>query len=146
MDIDETDRKILQFLLEDGRMPFATLAENVGISRAIVAKRVTELQKNGVIENFTIVVPSKYIRKSLPAFFDITCSPEQITQIAERLAAEPDIVIIYQMSSKNALHVHGFFRDIEEISTFIDTFVTSVPGILGISTDFILKQFKNDRI
>jgi DNA-binding Lrp family transcriptional regulator len=140
------DRKILACLLEDGRIPFSTLAHKVGLSRVMVTKRVAELQRKGVIEKFTVDVPSGYIRKPLPAFFDIKCLPEYVTEVAEQLASQEDIVIVYQMSGRNTLHVHGFFRDIDEVSAFIEHFISNLPGIQEVSTDFLLKRFKSDRI
>ena len=107
--LDETDRKIIHYLSEDGRMSFSTLAKKVELSRVMVTRRVAELRKKGVIEKFTIIVPSKYIRKPLPVFFDIQCSPEHVTNAAEKLVAVEDIVIVNQMSGRNALQSETTF-------------------------------------
>ena len=48
---------------------FRRTSKKVGLSRVMVARRVSGLRKKGVMEKFTIIVPSKYIRKPLPVLF-----------------------------------------------------------------------------
>ena len=49
-DFDETDRKILEMLQENGRTPYAELGKAVGLSVSSVNERVRKLHERGVIE------------------------------------------------------------------------------------------------
>jgi DNA-binding Lrp family transcriptional regulator len=58
--LDDTDRRIVGELLEDGRMSVNTLAERTGVSRATAYSRLERLRDNGVITGFRAVVdPAK---------------------------------------------------------------------------------------
>jgi DNA-binding Lrp family transcriptional regulator len=144
--IDHIDRAILEYLLDDGRMSFSQLAKKVGISRVMVAKRVENLQKQGVIEKFTVLVSRAYSRKPLPVFFDVIVNPEQIDNAAKKISRHDDIFVVYQMSGRSSLHVHGYFEDIEEVYKFIHNQMNKLPGIQNVSTEFLLKKFKVDFI
>jgi DNA-binding Lrp family transcriptional regulator len=143
--IDEIDLKILSILIQDSRVSYSNLAKEVGLSRVSVKERVSELQRKGVIERFTIQIPARYLGKPLPVFFDLKFSPQNIESAAEVLSAHPDVVIVYQMSGLNTLHVHGFFADFDDVSRFINTFLAELKGIQGVATEFLLKRYKAER-
>ena len=54
--LDDKDKRILEMLIEDSRRPFREIAEEIGLSESTVRKRVIKLQKENVIEKFTIKV------------------------------------------------------------------------------------------
>jgi Lrp/AsnC family transcriptional regulator, leucine-responsive regulatory protein len=144
--LDESDLKILEILEADARVSYSTLSEQVGLSRVSVKERVSALKRLGVIERFTIQIPAKHMGKPLPVFFDIKFSPDLLEAAAIKISSHPDIVIVYQMSGISALHVHGFFKDIEEVSHFVNSYVSSIPGVQGISSEFLFKRYKSDRM
>ncbi|MFB6611148.1 Lrp/AsnC family transcriptional regulator [Agromyces sp. NPDC056379] len=47
--IDELDRKLIELLARDGRRPFASLAEELGVSQSTVRARVAKLQEDDVV-------------------------------------------------------------------------------------------------
>lgn len=51
-ELDETDAEILRLLLNDGRMPYTEIAEEVGMSPPSVIDRVDRLREIGVLEGF----------------------------------------------------------------------------------------------
>ena len=50
--LDETDRKILSFLVNNARMPYLEIARECGISGAAVHQRIKKLEDNGVPVEF----------------------------------------------------------------------------------------------
>ncbi|MEU9706697.1 Lrp/AsnC family transcriptional regulator [Streptomyces sp. NPDC047981] len=55
---DETDRRLLNLLHEDGRMPYADLADGVGLSRGATRTRVLRLLGTGVVSVTGMVNPT----------------------------------------------------------------------------------------
>ena len=45
--IDKTDNRIIDLLLEDGRMSYSEIADRVGLSRTAVKNRIDALEKSG---------------------------------------------------------------------------------------------------
>mgnify|MGYP001765051926 CR=1 FL=1 len=51
---DETDRKILSLLAENGRQSVKELARRIGLSRSATQERLARLEREGAIAGYTI--------------------------------------------------------------------------------------------
>jgi Lrp/AsnC family leucine-responsive transcriptional regulator len=56
MAVDSIDERILGLLRGDARLPVATVAKEVGLSRPAVAERIRQLEVAGLIRGYTAVV------------------------------------------------------------------------------------------
>ena len=52
--MDDTDRKLIALLRDNARLPVATLAALLKVSRGTVQNRLDRLQASGVIQGFTL--------------------------------------------------------------------------------------------
>jgi DNA-binding Lrp family transcriptional regulator len=63
--LDEIDEKLIGLLRANARLPAASLARELGISRPAVHERIKKLEAGGVIQGYTIVAakaPSNALR------------------------------------------------------------------------------------
>jgi Lrp/AsnC family transcriptional regulator, regulator for asnA, asnC and gidA len=58
--LDDTDRRIIQHLREDGRRPYAAIARDVGLSEAAVRQRVGRLLRDKVIHISAATYPTSH--------------------------------------------------------------------------------------
>jgi DNA-binding Lrp family transcriptional regulator len=58
--IDDVDRKLLDLLRQDGRMPYADLADQVGLSPGATRARVLRLLESGVVAVTGLVNPTAF--------------------------------------------------------------------------------------
>lgn len=81
---DEVDRSILAFLAADGRMSYADLARETGLSTSAVHQRVRRLEKRGVIAGYRAVIDPRAVGLPLTALIDLTpldpSAPDDIPQ------------------------------------------------------------------
>jgi len=54
--MDNKDKKIIKILSKDSRTPYTVMAQKIKLSESSVRKRVMNLEKNGIIEKFTLCV------------------------------------------------------------------------------------------
>jgi len=85
--LDETDREILEALVNDGRMSMRTLAETVHISRANAYARVERLRSSGVIRGFRADVDPVLSGLGTSAYVTLNVRQAAWRQIAVRLQA-----------------------------------------------------------
>jgi DNA-binding Lrp family transcriptional regulator len=64
--IDETDRRILRYLLRDARQPVAVLARQIGLSESAVRHRIDRLAELEVIRRFTVALDCKKLGYRCP--------------------------------------------------------------------------------
>ena len=67
--LDELDQKILQLLIQNARMSYSEIGQQVGISRVAVKMRVQALEKKGIIEEYTTVITPPNTRGPVPRYF-----------------------------------------------------------------------------
>ena len=54
--LDKLDQKIIQLLIENARISYSDIGEEIGISRVAVKARIQALEKKGVIEEYTTII------------------------------------------------------------------------------------------
>ena len=84
---DETDRRLLQLLATDGRMSFADLARDTGLSTSAVHQRVRRLEQKGVITGYRARLDPRAVGLPLTALVDLTpLDPAAPDDIPDRVA------------------------------------------------------------
>lgn len=58
--MDELDKKIIQILREDSRIPMTKVSKELGVPETTLYFRINKMLKDGIIEKFTIVLGEDY--------------------------------------------------------------------------------------
>jgi Lrp/AsnC family leucine-responsive transcriptional regulator len=98
--LDELDRRIVDLLVDDGRMPYRVLGQKVGLSASATADRVRALVRRGVIARFTAVVDHDATRRDVEAVVDLRLASEADRVRFERSVAASEAVA-------EAIHLTG---------------------------------------
>ena len=92
--IDDIDQKILECLLEDGRMTIKEISGRLNLSTTPIFERIKKLEKKGIIDHYTVVVNTEKLGKKLNAFAHISLkdhSKELISAFEERILNIPEV-------------------------------------------------------
>lgn len=143
MVIDATDKKILQLLINNGRMSYVDIAKELGLSRVAIRERINQLIEDEVIEKFSVVVNSDKVGKKVSAFFEVDCEPTSLVSVAETLAENPKVASCYQMTGPSTLHMHVLVEDFEELEHFINEELYALKGITRVESHILLRRFKS---
>lgn len=141
--LDDVDHRILNMLLENGRISYVDMGKELGMTRVAVSERVKVLQEQGVIEGFTVTLNLNKIGKPISAFFSIDVEMNDFEAIAIDLAQDPDVLSIYQMTGPSTLHVHAALESMESLEKFITERLYSVKGIKKVESQILLRRFKS---
>jgi Lrp/AsnC family leucine-responsive transcriptional regulator len=143
--VSPLDTKILSLLIKDGRASFAEIARDLNVSRAHVRERVNKLIEEGVIEQFTAVVNPEKLGKAVSAFFDVKVAPHGITQVAEELAAQPEVVSLYIMNDMQSLHMHTLTKDMAQLEQFSANHLFGREAVRQVDCKTLMSRLKNRR-
>lgn len=136
--MDEIDRKILTFLMDDGRASVTDIADEVHLSLSAASQRLRRLRESGAIDRFTITVGGAAIGRPLDALVDLQLSPgAPWAGIDAALRDQVDVV--------DAVHVTGGFdyqirvraRTIEDLDDLLRWLKESM-GVRETSTRVVL--------
>ena len=89
--LDELDQKIVQLLIENARMSYSEIGQQVGISRVAVKTRILSLEKRGVIEEYTAIINPQKMNGAVSCYFEIETSPETFAQVTEILSSHETV-------------------------------------------------------
>ncbi len=93
--LDKVDLRILQFLKQNSRMPFLSIARGLHVSESTVRKRVKKLRATGVIKGFSLEIDRKLAFESIVA---IKCKPKTTKTIAKKLAELDEIMPVFEVT------------------------------------------------
>jgi len=141
--VNRLDTEIIGLLIKDGRLAYAEIARQLGVTRAHVRDRVQALLDGGSIEQFTAVIDPEKLGKSVSAFLDIKASPNAIEEVAQALADQPEVISLYIMSDMKSLHVHTLTDSSDSLLDFASRQIYGRAGIISVECQTLLKRIKN---
>ncbi len=141
--LDDTDRKIIDLLIKDGRMSYADIGKELDLSRVAVRTRINTLIETGVIEQFTCIVDSEKVGRKVSAFFNVDCEPNSLVEVAENLANNPFVASCYQMTGPSTLHTHVLADNFNQLESFINNELYALKGITRVDSQILLRRFKS---
>ena len=118
MQLDKTDKKILQILYSDGRASIKSIAEQTFISAPTVAARIENLRKIGVISGFYADINPESFGSVVRAYVEMSVDPEKREMLFSHLKSVPQVLKCCRITGEHSLLIEVIFRNIEELDNF----------------------------
>ena len=141
--LDDLDQKIMRCLIQNARMSYSEIGQQVGISRVAVKMRVQALEKRGIIEEYTTIINPQKISGAISCYFEIETLPDTLEEVISILEKNDTVTQIYRVTGKSRLHVHAVSPSQEELEQFLHGTMDHLPGVLECSTNIILSRIKD---
>lgn len=138
----EINWKIVSLLQEDGRMPFSTIAERVGVSEGTVRNRVKQLRDEHFMEINAQVLPQAFGYTWNSTVFITLNAGADVEKVAQRLAKISEVYYVVQLTGPRALGVAAYHRDREHFREFLTKHFHTDPDILSFESAVNLKVWK----
>jgi Lrp/AsnC family transcriptional regulator for asnA, asnC and gidA len=135
--IDKLDVKIVNLLLEDGRMPASEIARQIdGISERVVRYRIERMVEEGVISISAIVKPQAF---GLDTYADVWMEAEsdKILEVANKLAEYENVTYVACSIGETDVSIQVVAKDTAEIYRFVTEVVRKVPGVRKTVTSIV---------
>jgi DNA-binding Lrp family transcriptional regulator len=141
MSIDHLDLRILKSLNGQGRKPYRTISDELGVSDATVRKRINNMLETGIIKEFNVLLDYHKLGRIIKAFIGLRVQPQMLKKIVEHLEENPDIQVLYRTTGDVDLFVEVIFRDMEELNGFLETDL-SLDGVTGTVVTIVIGPYK----
>lgn len=139
--LDKIDRKILQMLVRNARMPFLEIARECGISGAAIHQRVKKLDEQGIILGSKLVVDPRLLGYDVCAFVGIKVQePSLEGSTIAALEEIPEIVECHYLTGKHNLLVKLYCEDNEHLMRILAEGIRKIPGVVGTETFISLSE------
>jgi Lrp/AsnC family transcriptional regulator for asnA, asnC and gidA len=139
--IDDTDRRILSFLVKDARMAYLEIARECGISGAAIHQRVQKLEKNGVITGSRLLVKPSALGLNVCAFVNISISEaNKYLEVTEHLKKIPEVVECHFVTGTTSLLVKLYCFDNDHLMSVLLNTIQNIPYVQSTDTRISLDQ------
>ncbi len=140
--IDRTDLQILKLLREDGRLSLREVSKKLGKAQGTVMKRVTDMQNEGILKRFTIILDLTKLGYVETAVI-LVQTDNRVDYVKNTIAKMPNVISIYHITGDFDIVLTAKFKDNSEISTFVSQLL-SLNGIRRIIPGMALDVIKEE--
>ena len=134
---DKTDVKIVNLLLEDGRMPSSEIARRIGdISERAVRYRIDRMMDESVIRVSAVAKPQAF---GLTTIADVWMEVEsdRILEVARKMVEFDNVSYVACGIGESDVSIQIVAKDTAEIYQFITEVVRKVPGVRKTTTSIV---------
>lgn len=139
--IDDLDKKILEIIAQNARIPFKEVAVECGVSRAAIHQRVQRLMDIGVIVGSGYHVNLKMLGFHTCTYVGLSLAKGSMYKEAiEELKKIPEIVEAHFTTGPYSIIVKLYARDNEHLMNLLNERIQEIPGIMATETMISLDQ------
>lgn len=146
MELDLTDRRILEVLQKQGRMTNADLAEQINLSPSACHRRVQRLEKSKVITGYVALLDPRKVDRRSTVFVEITLSgqaDEVLDAFEKGVARVPDVLECHLMAGSADYLLKVVARDTDDFARIHRQYLARLPGVAQMHSSFALRTVSN---
>ncbi len=144
--IDQLDRKILEIISQNARIPFKDVAEVCGVSRAAIHQRVQKM-----IEMKVIIGSGYHINPRVLGFNTCTYIGVKLERgsmykdVVPELEKIPEVVECHFTTGPYTMLIKLYAKDNEHFMELLNGRIQEIPGVISTETLISLRQsFKRE--
>lgn len=145
MDIDETDKKIINALIEDSRLSYRQIAKKAKISVVTVMNRVKRLEKEGIIKKYTALVDYEKLNYGFFVMTSIRISKGKELEVEQALTKYENVFAIYDVTGDFDIEVIAKFKNRIALDSFVKK-IQTFEYVERLHTRLILNTIKEEPI
>lgn len=141
-DLDPTDHRILELLVQDARRSASEIGRLVGLSPPATKRRIDRLEAEGVIRGYTALLDHGRLGEHIDAFIELRFAPAtQVAQIDAAFTHLPEVVESFTLAGDPDALVRVRVRGLEHLKDVVDRIRRGQrggPKVLGTRTVIVL--------
>ena len=139
--IDTLDKKILNILSKNARMPFKDVAAECGVSRAAIHQRVQRLIEIGVILGSSFNINPKSLGYTTCTYVGITLERGNMYRdVAQQIAMIPEVVECHYTTGSYTMLIKLYAKDNEQLMELLNDKLQNINGVVSTETLISLEQ------
>ena len=143
MEPDDLDRRILKELLNNSNRSYRQLAEDLDVAPGTVLKRMKNMENDGIITGYSVIVDYKKLGSKITAIIEITTSGGKLEEMERKISRLPNIYGVYNTTGSPDAVIIGTFKDTDDLGKFTKNLL-GMPFVSRTNTHVVLKKVKED--
>ncbi len=139
--LDKTDLKILEILMQDAKRPYTEVARKIFVSSGTVHVRMNKLEEAGIVERTTLKVNYAKLGYDITAFIGIFLEKSALyDKVMTKLKGIPEITNIHYTTGNYSMFVKIHCKDTNHLKAVLHDKIQQVDGIERTDTMISLEE------
>ena len=134
----ESEERLISVLREDVRATISDIARKLNVSRATVQARITKLEREGVIEGYTLLLGKEYLNQYVSAHVAIAVEQKSSSIVSSGLMKINEVSAVHAISGEYDMIAVIHAKNTEQLSHLIDD-IGNLEGVVRTNTSVILE-------
>lgn len=141
--IDKTDKKIVDLLMQDGRMSCTDIAASLGnVSERSVRYRLDRLIRDGVIQVCAIVQPNALGFSVIGDVF-IEVEPSLVQEVSDQISQYENVTYLASSIGETDISVQVVARNNHDLYDFVTSVIGKIQGVRKTTTSIVPYKHKD---
>jgi len=139
--LDDTDRRLLGLLRENARLPGATLARQLGVSRGTVQNRIERLTEAGILLGFTVRLSGEAEAAAVRAIMAVEVRSADVRAVVAALRRMPEVGRVWSTNGRWDLVAEINAGDLAALDATL-TAIRALKAVANSETSILLSALK----
>jgi len=145
--LDRIDRRILQYLQQDGRMTNVELAKRVGITAPPCLRRVRALEEAGLIRGYHAALAPEALGYPVTVFAQVGLASQaeaDLQAFEELVRGWPEVREAHMLAGETDFLLKIVATDWDSYQRFLSAKLTSAPNVAHVKSAMTLRVSKTE--
>lgn len=144
MNLDRTDKRILNEMQHNARISNLELADKIGLSPSPCSRRVKQLEDNGYIDSHVTLLNQSKLGLKLTAMVQVSMdkhTPERFENFESSISDWHEVLECYLITGQSADYLLKIIvPDMDAYQAFLLGKLTRIEGVSGVQSSFVLRK------
>ncbi|MBC7438738.1 MAG: Lrp/AsnC family transcriptional regulator [Flavobacterium sp.] len=149
MNLDFTDKNLLNLLQQDAKQTTKALSLKLNLSVTAVYERIKKLEKEGIIQHYVALLNSNKIDRGFVVFCHLKLiqhTKEFISKFESQVIRLPEVLECHHVSGDYDYILKILVKDMEAYREFLITKLTSLEHIASTHSTFMISEVKKTTV
>lgn len=137
--MDTTDLEILRMLRKNAREGLSTIAEQLGVSKATISRRISRLEDEGYVNAYTMQVNTTKIGL-MRALIGLQVVGAPLTSVIDELRKYQGIQYVYKVFGDHSLICEVYSTSVDNLYDLIQDKIVNIPNVQRVEVDILIER------
>ena len=144
--LDQTDRRILEFLQTNPGINASELGEKIGLSQSAVWRRIQSLREQGVIKDQPVKLDREKVGLNTMVFAHVKLTSHgrsNLKDFSDAVSEYPEVLDCYVLLGNVDFLLRIVTEDIKAYEQFFFEKLSQLPGIQEVNSSIVMSDIKH---
>ncbi len=147
INLDLTDKKILNLLQQNSKANIKEIALKIGLTQTPTYERIKRLEKAGVIKNYIAVLDKEKVGYTIEVFCQVTLlvhSKEMITRFENAINKIDEVMECFHVAGNYDYLLKIIVKDMNSYQAFLKNKLSVLDSVGNVQSTFVMSSTKDN--